>query len=164
MLLALGVILPSLESLRALLASGVASLELLLLLRLCSSFRLVVDGGLGGTRGFGCKTGLGVVEGFKPFFGGGSGFCVILLRCRSECDFPPFVCGSSWLLEVSTGGGDNEYLGREAALLFLSVTLLRDFSRLPSRGGLVSDGEWVSDVLLGTKGESMWTSEFRASL
>lgn len=80
---------------------------------------------------------------------------MIRLRCRSEHDFPPFV--GNCLPEASTGGGDSEYLGREAALLFLSVTL-------PPGGGLVSGGEWGSDVLLGTKGELMGTSEFRASL
>ena len=67
----------TLELLRALLASGVVSLELLPLLRLisgCSSFRLVVDGGLRGMGGFGSKTGFGTVEGFENFFGGGSGF------------------------------------------------------------------------------------------
>ena len=82
---------------------------------------------------------------------------MIRLRCRSEHDFPPFFCGSSWLPEASTGGGDSEYLGREAALLFLSAML-------PPGGGLVSGGERGSDVLLGMKGESMGTSEFKDSL
>ena len=59
---------------------------------------------------------------------------MVRLRCRSEHDFPPFARGCSWRPEASTGGGDSEYLGREAALLFLSVTLM-------AGRGLLSGGE-----------------------